>query len=296
MMNSAQGGTPPTTPKSSHTYVVHFTDANGNRQPGVRAVEPPADTHQAIRGSLYAVVELYQASRELDQSVAGERATANVADLTRIAEQLLGVIQTAYYGERGAQSQVLEAAILAVHQSLQKSNHGRGDSALRAGVTCAALLNNRLLIMTSGPALSFIITDDAVQQFPSKEIGADKAPGGDFAPDQHTYRRELQEGAVIFLGGRSWLQYVPVRTLLGVVTQAEPENAAEIANYLGQESNFDLIPGLLVLVGSDTNERLESAEVPSASIDTEIDTDGSADAALVFSTERARQCAEKRST
>ncbi len=252
MMNSAQSGTRQPTPANS--YVVHFTDANGNRQPGVRAVEPPADTRQAIRGNLYAVIELYQASSDLDHSVAGERATTNMAELARISEQLLGVIQTTYYSAKGSQSQVLEAAILAVHQSLQQANQGRGDSGLRAGVTCAALLNNRLLIMTSGPALSFIITDDAVQQFPFKEIGADKAPGGDSAPDQHTYRRDFSGGGVLFLGGRSWLQHLPVRTLLGVITQAEPENAVEIANYLGQESHYDPIPGLLVLAGVDRGD------------------------------------------
>ena len=52
---------PSNRPASLRITALDIADPRSDRATGTRAVEPPPDTRQAIRGSLYACVELRRA-------------------------------------------------------------------------------------------------------------------------------------------------------------------------------------------------------------------------------------------
>lgn len=238
---------------SHQTFVTHFADAEGHRRYGSRAVEPPADTGHAVRGNLYAVVELLQtdASAPSGPDAPVSLTASSDPDVPRVAEQLLGVLQTTYYTARGAQSKVLTDAIRRMNELLQSINTQRGGAPLYAGVNCAALLNGMVTVASSGPALSLIVTGSIFEQFPSESGDARDLLGLEHEPQVKTYRRQMQGRGVLFLGGRQWLQHIPVRKLLGSVAHAEPNNARDIAAYLSEQSGYANTPGMLVVLESD---------------------------------------------
>src|SRR5437016_3961536 len=75
---------------SYRTQVAYLVDDQNGRPAGVRVVEPPVDTRQAMRGNLYAVVDL----------------SGDNPELAAFAERLLSVIQRTYYTLKGSQSLV----------------------------------------------------------------------------------------------------------------------------------------------------------------------------------------------
>jgi hypothetical protein len=242
---------------SYQTFVTHFTDATGNRRYGARAVEPPADTGHAVRGNLYAIVELLQAADAppaWDAASLENLVAPTGADTARIAEQLLAAIQTTYYTARGAQSSVLSDAVRRVNELLRAINAQRQDPPLYAGVSCAALLNGMVTVASSGPALSLIVTGSVFEQFPSEAAAPQDLLGLVQEPQVKTYRRQMQETGVFFLGGSRWLQQIPVRKLLGSVAHAERANAADVVGYLSQQSGYAAVPGLLVVLESDSDD------------------------------------------
>jgi len=237
-------------------------DADGKRRPSARAIEPPPDTGHAVRGNLYATVELWRLQTDAQtaaEPVAGQLVEFDV-ETTRLAEKILGIVQTTYYTAKGAQSQVLGDAMRQVHEFLRAANSQRADAPLCAGLTCAALLNGVVTIASSGPSLVFVAGDDIFEQFPSQPGTLDMALGYVHEPQMQTYRRQIQAGSILFVGGSSWLSHLPVRTLLGAIAQADPHNSAEITDFLNQQSNFANIPGLLVMVEPADGERGASGD------------------------------------
>lgn len=267
-----------------HTFVTYFADDGGNRRAGARAIEPPPDTGHAVRGNLYAVIELLQvpdagtASGGNDAS-AGADAPADTArgrivpyteaDAARISEHLLATVQSTYYSARGSQSTVLTEAIGRVGETLRTINERRPHAPVYAGITCAAFLNGLLTIACSGPALALIVTGGHFEQFPSAPPAAHFDParqmlGGTADVSVKNYRRQLQQRGVFFLGGSLWLERMPVRKLLGTIAPADSENRSDVVDYLRQQNGDPHVPGLLVVTESDADGGGSAAQRGSA--------------------------------
>lgn len=93
---------PETRPPTYQTTVAFIANAEGDPPAGVRVVEPPAGTRQALRGNLYAIVELSGDNPERED----------------LAERLLSTMQRTYYTEKGSQSQVLARAVRQARQKI----------------------------------------------------------------------------------------------------------------------------------------------------------------------------------
>lgn len=168
-------------PQQYNVFHVYLSAANGSRHPGTRAVEPAADSAQAVRGNLYAAVEIFE-----------QETSEPSAEKSRLAERLLGLLQATYYSTKGSQSQVLTEAIQQAHQLLQELNARRPpERRLRASTMCISFLNGRLMLASSGPALSLLVTEQAVEQFPSQVD--QKAPqlGTNSAPELQIIQRDV---------------------------------------------------------------------------------------------------------
>lgn len=217
-----------------------MSDAAGNRQPGVRAVEPAADSAQAVRGNLYAAVELFG----LDGAAAGPASS-------RIAERILASIQATYYSAKGSQSQVLTAALQNAHELLQEVNRNQAaENALRASAMCTSFLNGRLMFAASGPGLALLVTAQAVEQFPSQVEQEPAQLGGEAAPPVTIIQRDAPKGGAFYIGSSSLLNHIPIRTLLGSLTRTDVANLKEVAAFLSQASLYAPIPGILLVVES----------------------------------------------
>lgn len=255
-------------PSSYRSSVVYSKNINGDRQPGASAIEPSPHSHQAIRGSFYIVLELYAMNTDASTDDKNPAAYSAVDDNThpqigRISKHLLNIAQKAYYTGKGTLPQVLQQILEQVHLTLQTINKSRQQAPLRASLTCASLIQQRLNILSSGPALALIISDDAVEQFPSHEIPLELGMGGEMEPEGHIYSRNLQTGGILFLGSRSWLRLIPIRKLLGAVSGAEPDTGNDIIDYLAQQTNYLPLPSLLLIleaVGGQREEQLQESD------------------------------------
>ncbi|MCB9155949.1 MAG: hypothetical protein H6645_02390 [Caldilineaceae bacterium] len=240
-----------------------MSDAAGNRHPGVRAVEPAPDSAQAIRGNLYVAVELF-----------GQDRTAVGAEASRIAEHMLGSIQSTYYSAKGSQSQVFTAAMQSAHQLLQEANGKRSaEDALRAGVMCISFLNGHLMLAATGPVLALLVTEQAVEQFPSHGEQAPAQLGGAAAPPVQIIQRDAPKGGAFYIGSSSLLNHIPIRTLLGSLTRTNAGNLADVAAFLSQASLYAPIPGILLVVEPQTASisEFESPSSPQAAREPEAD-------------------------
>ncbi len=215
------------------TYIGYITGPRAEQPTGVRVVEPPPGTRQYQRGNLYAVVEL-----------SGEH-----PDRAAVADRLLSDMQRAYYGAKGSQSQVIIAALQQAQQSLREVNAHSPYYPLKAGLLCAALLNGRLLVVSSGSAFALVRASDKVHMFPSElslSVGGYSLAN---APVE-IYRQDVQADDVIFVGGGSWLNQVPIRTLAGVVAFTTAENCTDAADELFDVGGSVPLPGLLIVLGA----------------------------------------------
>ncbi|MEZ4662408.1 MAG: hypothetical protein R2911_33065 [Caldilineaceae bacterium] len=215
-----------------------MSDAAGNRHAGVRVMEPAADSAQAVRGNLYATVELF-----------GPDGAEMGAESSRMAEHMLGTIQSAYYSAKGSQSQVLTAALQNAHQLLQQANHNRPtESALRAGAICVSFLDGRLMVAASGPTLALLVTAQAVEQFPSHGQQEPAQLGAEAAPPVQIIQRDAPQGGVFYIGSSNLLNHIPIRTLLGSLTRTNANNLKDVADFLSQASLYAPIPGILLVI------------------------------------------------
>lgn len=215
------------------TYIGYITGPRAEQPTGVRVVEPPPGTRQYQRGNLYAVVEL-----------SGEH-----PDRGAVADRLLSDMQRAYYGAKGSQSQVVIAALQQAQQSLREVNAQSPYYPLKAGLLCAALLNGKLLIVSSGSAFALVRAGDKVHMFPSElslSVGGYSLSN---APVE-IYRQDVQSNDVFFVGGGSWLNRVPIRTLAGVVAFTTAENCTDAVDELFDVGGRVPLPGLLIVLGA----------------------------------------------
>lgn len=232
---------------------------------GMRVVEPSLDVGHAIRGNVYLLLELVSPLengeetapaedetvtkvREPGQSPQSAPAALSASEIAQLSERLLGLAQTTYYTAKGAQAVVAQRAVMEVHEALRVFNHQNPQYHLRAGLTCVALLRQRLVVVASGPSLALIATDEALEQFPWHQSAPNMTLGADRAPEIHVHKRKLQGSAAIFIGVVQWLERVAVRKLLGIVAQSTVEECEEIAQYIEQQNQGAALPGLLISV------------------------------------------------
>ncbi len=242
MMNSEHSGSKQSS--SLSTLVGYITGPKAEQPVGVRVVEPPSGTRQKQRGKLYAMVDLLDDHR----------------DGAEISDHLLTVIQRTYYTAKGSQSNVMIESLRRAHQVIQEINQQYPDSALRAGVLCAALLNDRLVIVASGSAMALVRTNDQVQMFPS-ELSTTPAFDGD-VPMQ-IFRQKLGPDDAFFLGSARWTQIVSIKTLAGIVAYVNEQNCTEAADELYAQSGEGAPPGCFIVM-MDRQQRAGAAASLSA--------------------------------
>lgn len=227
------------------TYIGYITGPRAEQPTGVRVVEPPPGTRQYQRGNLYAVVDL-----------SGEH-----PDRAAVADRLLSDMQRTYYSARGSQSQVLIAALQQAQQSLREVNAHTQYYPLKAGLLCAALLNGKLLVVASGAAFAMVRVSDKVHMFPSEmslSVGGYSLADGPV----EIYRQDVQPDDVVFVGGGSWFNHVPVRTLAGIVAFTTAENCTDAADELFDVGGRVPLPGLLIVLGANPEPPRPGAPPP----------------------------------
>ena len=169
-----------------------------------------------------------------------------------IADHLLTVMQRSYYSSKGSQSQVMISAVQAARQALHEINLRHPEHALRAGVLCAALLNGRLMVVTSGPTMALVRVSDRVHMFPS-ELGG--VPQSDDETDEpiEVFRQDLSRDDVVFVGGGSWLSHIPIKGLAGIVAFTNADNCGDAADELYSHGGDGSPPGLLIVLVPNPN-------------------------------------------
>ncbi|MBX2999763.1 MAG: hypothetical protein KF893_14685 [Caldilineaceae bacterium] len=223
------------TSTQSIRYELHlapFLDSHSTRAPGIHIVEPSADTPQSRRGNLYVLVELMGDSPIRSQAL----------------RQLHSTIEDIYYSTAGSVSAILEEAVSAAHEQLRELNLRSPGTDLRAGIICAALINNYLIMASAGPSLAMIATGKRVDQFPPGPRHYTGPLGGETEPQITFYRHQIASGDVLFLGESDWILLTTVKTLGGAITTATPENRFEVVDYLRKQINDAEILGLLLIV------------------------------------------------
>lgn len=218
---------------SGSTLVGYINGPKSGQPQGVRVIEPPPGTRQHQRGNLYIIVELF----------------GNTPKHETLANRMLGVLQRAYYTARGSQAEVMATGIEAAHKLLQEHNREEQDAPLAAGMLCAALLNGRLLIATSGSTFALVRSGESVHMFPS-EVEENGAVGA--VPERiEVFRQDVGPDDVFFVGGGSWLHDVPLRTLAGIVAYTSAETCHAAADELYDRSGASQYPGLIVVLEGD---------------------------------------------
>ncbi len=243
-----------TRPLFYRTVVAHFEGPDGETPLGVRVVEPAPETRQALRGNLYAIVDLV-----------GEN-----PGRAHLAESLLSAIQRTYFTRAGSQSQVLTEAVRQARLRVNEFNQSHPDQTVQLGVICAGLVRSRLMIVHSGPAFAFITADNQIVRYPT-EVASFVAPSASNAaaqPSDQTaaatgnweiYSQDVDQHTALFMGTARWLDVVPVRTIAGSVAHINTQNCGVAASGLLATSRRPDLPGLLLVV-----ERTDTPPVPPA--------------------------------
>ncbi len=217
------------------TQVAYLADEQDGRPTGVRVVEPPLDTRQAMRGKLYAVVDL----------------GGDTPEHAVFAERLLSVIQRTYYTLKGSQSMVLSEAWREAKRSIQDF-HAQNDAiSAESGLMIAALLGERLLIIGSGPVLALVSAERGVDVYPPLTESASSKASHDGDPQQgglEIYRQSLTAGQSFFIGTGRWLQQISLRQLAGTIAYLDEENYGDAAAGLRELGIGHDLPGLLILL------------------------------------------------
>jgi len=222
--------------RSLSTLIGYITGPKAEQPVGVRVVEPPPGTRQYQRGNMYGVVDL-----------AGDH-----PDIDVIADHLLTVMQRSYYSSKGSQSQVMVEAVRQAQQALREINMRHPLHSLRAGVLCSALLNGRLMVATSGPAMALVRATEQVHMFPA-ELGVALPPSSGEEDSIQVFRQDLTRDDVIFVGGGSWLSHIQIKGLAGIVAYTNADNCAEAADELYAYGGEGSPPGLLIVLTLNPN-------------------------------------------
>ena len=210
----------------------------------MRVVEPAPETRQALRGNLYAIVDLV-----------GEN-----PGRAHLAESLLSAIQRTYFTRAGSQSQVLTEAVRQARLRVNEFNQSHPDQTVQLGVICAGLVRSRLMIVHSGPSFAFITADNQVVRYPTdvpifSALPSPHAPAGLPAGQSsggtgnwEIYSQDVDQHTALFMGTARWLDVVPVRTIAGSVAHINTENCGVAASGLLATSRRPDLPGLLLVV------------------------------------------------
>lgn len=215
-----------------HSHIAYLSTEKKARHVGVRIVEPPADTRQAIRGRLYAVIE------------APEESTTP----PEVVERALSVIQRTYYTVKGSQSYVLTAALreaIAVFTAVMPMGSA---SAMPPGIMLVTLLGDKLIALGSGPVLALLTAGGNVDLYPS-------AAGKSGATEQRVeagipelYRQELTNGGAFLLAGQRCLQHFTVRELASIVAYVNDGNVEDVAAALRTQAGPHALTGLIAVL------------------------------------------------
>ncbi len=237
---------PSNRPASLRITALDIADPRSDRATGTRAVEPPVDTRQAIRGSLYACVELRRAD--------GRRLQVAEATRVQLSERLLSTLQRVYYSAKGTQSSVL---VQAVQQALALFDQHRPNAPqpLEVDIVCAALLGEKLSVLATGEGFALAATPEAVQLYPAQPDLPNASPtqADADAPDPAAlvHRLTVSDGDALFLGGGSWGEHVGARALAEMVAATNPNTRDEVVDHLWrtisqQMDDGAIVPGLLL--------------------------------------------------
>lgn len=211
------------------TTISWLSEATSARQSETRVVEPLPESRQAVRGRLYAVLELE-----------GDAATAPA-----VADRVLTTLQRTYYSAKGSQSAVLAEAVRQARAAVQEQNDRQPEQPLRLSIACATLLHRRLMVSCSGGAFALMRNSNRLELFPSdpSELEADDPA---LAPEPEVLRWQAGPGDVLLMAGPGWGRSVPIKELAATVYYVTPQQMEEAAAGLRDQISGDAAPGLLI--------------------------------------------------
>ena len=215
-------------------HIPYLADDQVTRPVGVRTVEPPPDTRQALRGNLYAVVELSGENTEQEA----------------LAERLLSAIQRTYFTVKGTQSHVLREALREAKRLLDSYNQQSGAEPVRAAIVIATLLSRRVLVVSNGLGLALVTAGDKIDVYPPYTPGAPTQEAVEPEGGWEIYRQDLSESGAIFIGGRRWLESLTLRELASTVAYVTVDNYREAVAALLDLAGQPALPGVLIVATS----------------------------------------------
>lgn len=214
--------------------VSFLADEQDSVVTGVRIVEPPPNSHQALRGNLYAVVDVPVCQ-----------------DPAALADRVLSAMQRTYYTVKGSQSQVtIETARQA--QQILAAEVNRSALAPPWGVVVVSILPDRLAVTGVGSAFALVTGDDGtVHVVPAHRL----AGAGDEDPQAPAlwslHRQKVVSPTAVLAGSGRWLTAVPVRTLAATAAYVDLANSQDAAQGLQDTAGRTDLPGLIIVAVPD---------------------------------------------
>ncbi|MGL4649354.1 MAG: hypothetical protein ACRC1H_08085, partial [Caldilineaceae bacterium] len=212
------------------------------RTAGIRAIEPPRESKQAVRGNLYLVAEV----------------RGDGADLRDLSERILSLLQRTYYTARGGQAQVLAEAARSAQALLLAHNDKQRENPARLNMAIAALLGSRLLLACEGGSFAILRSGSRVELYP-KQPGVERRPHqGDTADTLEltpaavadaveVLRWDMQPGDALLLAAPAWAERLEMRTLAATVLYVDTDVAWDAAQELRAQAGATPPPGLLLI-------------------------------------------------
>ncbi len=241
------------------THIAYLSLEQKARPIGVRIVEPPVDTRQAVRGRLYAIVELAN----------------NQPEDAQLVERALSVIQRTYYSVKGTQTFVLTEALREALNLFQegvltaqpkppsvgatREQESQGNPSL-PGILLLSLIDNRLVLVGTGPAVAFITAGSNVDVYPPYAPGVAR----DLQSAVDIYRQEFTYGGAFLLAGQRCLQHFTLKELASIVAYMTEDNVASVATALRSQAGADALTGLLTVVTPDEADEPATAASPTS--------------------------------
>ncbi len=223
------------------SYVSSDSDSHSL---GTRVVEPLRDSKQAVRGNLYAVVEL-----------SGGPAPADVT------ERLLSLLQRTYYTAHGSQSAVLSEAVRSAYGVVSEYNAQNPTAQLRVSLACATLLQTRLLLACAGAAFAILRAGERIELYPD-HLNSALPHNPDDSADVEVLKWELAAGDVVLLCGPAWSDRLPVKTLAATVYYVSADTLEDATAGLREQAGGSVGPGLLFVLQPEIPQPPQRAPTP----------------------------------